>query len=310
MTAIRRFFDTIRRSLTDPTLYKDAAAQPLGKAYGYLFWILFLIGLVSVVLGALRLTAALPTIRTVSSEIQRELPNLYPEELELTLSGGILSTNVEEPYSIDLPARWKRALQDSNEVPQRVPEHFVTFDTKATMEDYVARDTVVLFTQKGFVVPDRQSSTEDRPINEGAIQFQPYGNTGTGTVTMTRKEWDTFTAFVLPFAAQLPNFAIAFAVLCVFIGPFLVAGIGWVFYVAYLTILALLLKLLAMITGKPWSYGSLYRMSMYGLTPTLLIGFVFGQIGLHYPFLGTVIFLVWMGMMLQKLTPPAAVQKA
>ena len=90
------FFRTIATSVWSPSFYAAIAAVSLGRALRYflaLALLLVAIRLVPFIVGGVVL---LPLVTT-------GLADLYPPDLELRVTKGVVTTNVTEPYFIPMP---------------------------------------------------------------------------------------------------------------------------------------------------------------------------------------------------------------
>ncbi len=292
MQSIKRFFEKIRRAVTDLSFYREVYAERTSTWVGYLYWMAYLLALIGVTLFAVKLLVATPVLSTWLSEAQRQAPALYPQPLVLTFKGGILSDNVREPLFIELPAVWK-GTQASD-----APQHFIALDTKkGSVETYATYNTMFLVTKTGIVYPDR---------SQGPLRFQPFSDVKDTTVT--RKTVDDLAAKASPLIGMAPTIIAVLALLLVLFLPFFLAAAFGAWYVLYLLFATLLLFVLSRILGRKDRYGELYKLSVYGITPAILCTFVTAQLGIAVPFLFTLIYLVWMGFVLGKL--PQRTQKA
>lgn len=92
-------FEKIRRLFYSPEFYRSLPAQPFSKVLDRLLIFLSVSFLLSGVIGAFALSSA----RGVMTEAINEMQDAYPEELDLVLEEGTLSSNVQEPYFLAMP---------------------------------------------------------------------------------------------------------------------------------------------------------------------------------------------------------------
>ena len=103
----------------------------------------FLFSVVATVRYAYSFAAFLPKLPQYVAMAREKGAGFYPKDLVVTVKDGEVSTNVKEPYAIDLPF---------------APEHLLVLDTKATAERFneykafvvVGKNTVYYRDDKGY----------------------------------------------------------------------------------------------------------------------------------------------------------------
>ncbi|MFH0851676.1 MAG: DUF1189 family protein [Candidatus Peregrinibacteria bacterium] len=299
----RTFFGRVWTSLTRPSRYMEFLRQPTSAAVKYLYGLLTLTFFVTMFLLLIGFFFSLPLIQQGIATLDRDLPSLYPQELVVTLKKGEISTNMQEPYFIDLPQHWQDFLQKrdgsiAGQEPGHFPRHFITFDSAASVEEYAPEDSFVLVTRKFIVLPDKDLSYRVISVDQSKQDF-----------TFNREIYDRLATPVSQFLRYVPT-VLTFLVIAGFLlFPFVGAAFTLLGYLLYLLVFVLLIWVIAMIMRKKVGYWNLYRLSLHGLTLPLLVSFVGGWIHLQFPYLFSILFLVWMTVVLAYL-PKKIVSRA
>src|SRR3989338_3781708 len=284
MKRLKTFAHRVWISATAPASYAQFLKQNFSAGVKYLYALLLTISAFWVIFGLIAFLIAFPTLRGAFAEIREELPGFYPQELVVTLKDGEISTNVREPYFIDVPKRWEKILAGSDY------KHFVAFDTKGNIEDYATYQSVVLVTESHVVVPDKNEGLRVIPLEETQEDF-----------TMNRRKYDQFLMIATPLLQKAPTLLVGAAIVTSLVLPFIAAGLQLAWYMFYLLFAVLIVWVIAQIANRKLRYGQLYHLSLHGLTLPLLVTTITGKIGLSFPFLFSLIFLVWMGAVLMAL---------
>ncbi len=300
MNAIKRFFRTVLDSASKPQSYNQRLREPSSRALGYLYWLLVCSMAVTTLWLAIGYIAARPDIQTFITETQSQIPDFYPAELVLTLSGGTLSTNAEEPYVFD-PAFWTSDLVgDFAEEGEEMPTHFITIDTQGSIEAYEEYDTLVLLTADKAMFPDEDGGMRVMPWTD--VQNPEKKESLDSPFIVNKELYDEGAKAFMPFVKAAP-FVIDIAVLCIMLLlPLIGAGFLWLWMLLYLAVFTLPVWALSGLMGRRLSYGKIWQISLFGLTLPLLVTLVQQMIpNFSVPFLFSLIFLVWMGVVLSKL---------
>ncbi|MDO8483116.1 MAG: DUF1189 family protein [bacterium] len=88
------FLNDIKSSLYNPVFYASLRGRTLGSSFKYFFF------LVSVLAFVMAFAWGSQLAPLFSGENLKKIVNYYPEELTVTIKGGVISTNVTEPYII------------------------------------------------------------------------------------------------------------------------------------------------------------------------------------------------------------------
>ena len=301
MQALKNFFILIWRCSSSLGVYGELVTRGVGRGIGYLY-ILLVLSSSLWILPLLGKTPALSEeVVPVSKSLAEEIQKFYPPELEIAVERGELRANVTQPYFIPMPAKLKEVLDkepSDSEWRARNAKHFIEIDTNARVEDYLQRESLVLITKRSIVVPDKEKGLEVKtiPRNESFV--------------LNRAIYDSYVPKVLYYIEMLPWFVSVAAPVCLIGLWFIIPCFTIVAYLFYLLFTSLLLRLLVVVLGARLSYGQIYAVSFYGLTPVILFQSIWESYGSFPSFLFSILFLGWMGFVCAALARDKQSQKA
>ena len=282
-----RFLTDIKRSVSDPSFYGEAVRRPLWPSIFHLYGLLVIVSFLSVLIWIVQGSVAMPKVRDAIRTFETEGRDVYPAELIVTVTGGTLSTNVKEPYAIDLPTAWKSLNGRKG--------HFLTIDTKSSLAEYARSDSLILVTKDALIYPDnRYSSNLKVTLLEKSMD-----------IVLTREKVDTLYESILPYVKLIPVFLALISTLGLLVLPFFFALFSTVGNLVYLTIIALLLFVIVHLAGRKFPFGAVFRVALFSFPAPLacsLFGTAFPQYSVSYLF--SIILLAWSLVILWKLPPP------
>ncbi len=287
MQSIKAFFNRITQCSIDPASYRQLRSAGLGSAYLYLYSLLLLTAFVSVLWLAAAVVQVIPTAKYVVDDVQKTLPTLYPPELIVTVQTGALTTNVREPYAIPVPEHWK-SFMEGIEMDQ--PKNLAVFDTKATSEDYDERSTLFLFTKSHMIAGK----------DDGELRLFPYDRIEEKVVMTNAKYQDVLKTVFTGMKEMMPMFK-GIVVVGFILSPFVIAGFALLWWMFLLLLSSLLLWFVSSMAKWGYTYNEIYRLSVYGATPVIILGMLFWIFALSIPFVLQIYFFVWMWIVLKKL---------
>jgi len=251
MGKIKTFFYSLKRSLTDPNYYREIAKIKFGFSLKYLFFLLILTSLlISLSLG-FTIIKAIPQVPGFITQSKAIINNFYPKDLEITITNGALSTNVQEPYFIKVPPEFaKENIKNMN---------LITIDTSAKVEDIKKYNTAVLVTKNAVVYPDKNNQYKIAFLNQ------------VPNSKINKQIYDRIINKALPYSKFIAPFLMTTAILTVLIMPFIIGSFSLFGKLIYLLIVTVPLFLLSFILKNKLSYGKVYQLSMHGLTFSILI---------------------------------------
>lgn len=198
-------------------------------------------------------------VKTVFSDEWRSqqsiVSNLYPSELVLTVTNGVISTNVSEPYPIALPQEWQDQKHQSS------VKNLVVIDTTTdTIDtgDFAIKDTLLILGKYGFGYHDPAKG-----------EFRIYD--------LRDKDWhENFTltqAMFSGFVAKVGSLIKWFLLAGCIILPFFLYALFFVLYLCYLIFGAVVVWLGAKLHGHQMTYGQSYIAGFYLLPAPFLYEF-------------------------------------
>ena len=259
------FFQTILKSFTDKTFYIQSAGDSFGKRFKYLVLLIVLttlLGSAKIAIDAWQWVGQ--DAPKIVSEVQYEIDRLYPDDLEMTLDKGILTTNQSQPI-IYTPRALASELKNQKNSPQQV----LVLDTKAQGEDIDTCSCMILITSKGIHVRS-DNKVEYRPFSE-------FSKDSDKPVSVTKKDYDKFVSSFRQYISvnNIRTIVIALVLSIVVFGPISVV-LGWLLTLLFWSLFGLLA---ARIIKRTQSYGYIYKMSMYLVTPFILLDLVSVLVG-------------------------------
>lgn len=281
MGKLKFFVRTFIRTLTEPGYYRDVHKASFSFSLKYLLMLLFLILFVKGLVFSFSLVSFIPKIPGYVEKGKRMVREFYPPELTITVNNGTLRTNVDEPYAIPFPKELN--VKDM---------YFAVIDTKAPIDDAKKYKSVLFVNRNAVAYPDSE--------NKG--QYKVYFLTNQkGYFVANKTAYDRTVARILP----LFDYAHYMIYFLMFASLLVLPLFGSVFYLGgvmiYLLVLAVLLYIVQRIMGKGLSYSDVYRLSMHGITFSLVFDMLKSIAGITIPFTYTVPFLIWMVLVFNSL---------
>jgi hypothetical protein len=285
------FARTYWKSLTKPFYYKDIIDAKFSFSLKYIFS-LFL--LVSFILGLSKAVGTLGYVSQIPKFVETTksfMVETYPKELKLTLKENKITTNVKEPYFIDLSQNNKAAIAPF--------AHFIAINTKGSSEEVKNLDSLFLLTADNLVVSEGTASGSYRVVSL-ASTLSKIPNGVSMDKTLFTGILDKFTPYVLK---VLPRIVIGISLLILIFYPLIRGTFGFIFQAVFLLPAALVLFIGVKILKKNISFAKTYQMSLHGVTIPVTLSFIFGFSGL-YPYISIaswLAFFVFMFVVISKL---------
>lgn len=259
-----RFFQTIKNTIYSPEFYSQISQKSFGKSVGY-----FLL-LVLILTAIKSLTLIGPLIFELPGQLQtviKETVNCYPEDLEIKITNGQVTTNVQEPYFIS-----SCGIESKTDQPLLVIDTNAPF-SKTQLDQY---KTAVWLTKDSIVY--KKSDLETRSYSLTEIKDFKLNKASIDSLSNMISPWLKFAGPILLFLA--------------FIGIYL----SYDFRLIYLLFLAAVIWLLAKIFKKTLPYGQSYKLGLYAITLGLIVELLVSLTGrltqFHgFPFMFTLITL-------------------
>lgn len=291
MQFLSRFFTTIQRSLTDVAFYHDLLKGRLRDGVWYLTKLLFVLGTMEILFVAALATPYIPSAETFLRDNLATAEQVFPEGLEVTIDNGKLSTNSAEPVLLPIPDAWADVFASDDAA--MTFSSLVVIDPAASAEDYSAKGAVVLFTETSAVFPDSDGGLRVFPLAD--LDLPPAFVIDNTMVDGLAESVRSMLSSVQPILWSVLAF-------CVFILPFLLTAFSLLSKMLWLLLPVLLLFAFAKARGLGRTYAEIYRLSLYGLTPVILVSTASSLVNFPLGFwLSLVVFLAFMGYVLTQL---------
>ncbi|TSC80559.1 MAG: hypothetical protein G01um101425_213 [Candidatus Peregrinibacteria bacterium Gr01-1014_25] len=259
MHRLRTFFQTVLRTCSDVGFYRTLRKRSLRTGTGYAYALLTLLSFVGILALAIPVVTVIPSGSAIDEKLE-DLRVLYPEDLTLTIDNGLLTSSDPKPVVIPFPTFIdQEALEDEGQTVRSL----ATIDTSASVEDYPARGSLVLLTRGGIVIPE-----------ESGYRVISYPKE---PLTITREEYVDGLARLRSMLPMMLWVLLAFSVLVL---PFIAGALSLSWHLLWLLLPTFVLWLIHRLRKAKLSYGALYRLSLYGMTPVVLLQALSSLVGL------------------------------
>lgn len=194
----------------------------------------------------------------LSEEWQRQtniVQRIFPEQLTVTVSDGVLSTNQSRPTVISIPIEWRSTAAD-------MPENLIVLDTAKAIEtaDFARHDTLIILGKDSFGIHNPQKN-EFRIINTRDHDWNE-------SFTITKEGYD---AFIAKTSRALRTFLIVITILL----PLFLYVLFFVGILIYLLFGAGVVWIAAKVRNWPLSYTEAYVAAIYLLPIPLAYNLLF-----------------------------------
>lgn len=286
MQKLRIFIQSFQRSVTDFTYYRELLKYNFWFSIKYIFFITFITIFLQTVIFAVQVAFLLPQLPAGVDHLEKRLQESYPKELVVTIKDGMLSTNQENPYVIDVPEI--RELGDF--------KHFITFNTEASISDFDKVDSYFLVTDQAIVYPDDPTGQQLSSYQVMSLKDIP------DDIVIDQKKYQTWIDNMRPIFEMIPK-AAPFVLLA---GVFLVPLFGMLFSagwnLSYLVILTAVIWIVSKAFNLKLGFWKLYQLGIHGMTLPMLLVMLLASLNVYMPLVFTSTFLLWMVLVLSNLS--------
>jgi hypothetical protein len=290
MKIIKTFAYSFKKSLLSPLYYKDVAKSKVSFNVKYLLFLLYLSALISSFYVAAKTIRVVPEVTENTRAFVTEVSETYPSELEINIKDGLLTTNVEEPYAISYTSKTSEFLNSVNSKEDYLKlKNFIVIDTSATGEDFANYNAFAVVTSKYLYFYD------DDTNGFRAVPLENIDN-----FKLNQEIFMGFLTSLDPFIQIVPSIMYGFAVFAVLIGPFIVAAGNFIGKMVFIFITALVLWGLSGVLKRGFSYKEIVKMSMHGVTLSVLASLLGFYLGFSFFGMFGIIFLAFMTFVLAK----------
>ena len=277
MNSLKTFFYSLKKSLFERKYYKDVAEANFWFSFKYLWFLIFILTIIKVLSFGGQYLKSRNRIQPKVNKLMIVTENLYPDELKLQIKNGQLSTNVREPYLFD----FKQKIKPTE-------KHILVIDTQGTIENYPNYNSYILATKNAVVYPSKSSSNR---VGETSVF---YFRNLKKDFTLNKNIYNNFLNVIRPYSNKALYFLDYFVIIFLFFF-FIFGSLFWtagiIFGLLFLTFFVWIINL---IFKKQYSYGSLFKMGMHAITWPILTSELMGYIKPPYPKFYSLIFLIWM----------------
>ena len=281
MRQLKTFFYSFRRSLADPEYYSHILKTPFSFSFKYIFFLVFLFIFARAFTVSLSLINFIPKLPQYVSQGKQIVKEFYPHELVLTFRDGALRTNVDEPYTIPFPKSLN--VQDTS---------FAVIDTKSSIDNMKNYKTVLYVTKDAVAYPDNNADSGYK------VRFFSDFR---GYTVINRASYDRVINQLLPYFDYAPHLFIG---LSFFVLLFLTV-FGTFVYLPILLIQLLVLSVIIYLISKGMKknlgYWEIYRLSLHGVTFSVLFDYFKNVFGISIPYTFVMPYLIWMTIVLSRL---------
>lgn len=277
---MKNWFNTFKLAVSQPKEYGKLSQRSFWSGYWYLFLLIVIGVLINTVIFAGEIVSSVPKVKTQLPQVKTQMLNAYPAELVVSIKNGTATTNVQEPYVISLRQIMPQLTNDEKTT-------LLVIDTNASVENYPIHKTLFFLTKTSLVYPARN--------NAGANSYEVFPLSEIKEpITLDRPLYNQLIAKVLPFVDKVPQFMYGFVVAALLLFPIVIGFAvlhGSLLYLLFMTLLVLLVSKLMKCN---FTYKTLFKASMYGLTVPLVLTFLANLLKLQIPWLHNLSFLGWM----------------
>lgn len=277
------FLNNIKSSIYNPDYYKEILNKPFSYSLRYFLSLVAIIALISTITFSF---LTLPMINKFINETAPKALNYYPDNLEITVKSGKVSSNVVEPYFIKLPSEIKSEVQGSKDYSTKTSPDLTKIDNLLVI-DTASPLTVNLFQNYKTLV--LLSGDSVAYYDNNAIKIQSLDQSINGVVN--KAKFSEVLDKIMPYLKVSPFLLLPIVFIFSFIG-FIIGNL------IYLIFGAFVIWLMFKIIKKNLEYGKAYQIGLHAITLGVILEFsvfwFFPQ--LEFPFLFTFFMLVvvWM----------------
>jgi len=255
MKRLKAFWYVYKKSLIDVDYYKDLLKV---KANFSLKYFLTLAAVAALVTTVRLVVPAIPRVQNTLNSMLDEFSAIYPDDLVITVQGGMWKINKPEPYAIPTPSILQ--MEDAD-----LPINLLVFDHDGTISDLGEFDTFVVINNVNLITVNSQNRVEAYPLDT-----LPDGE-------FTKANVSEFVQGIRSFTKYVPIIMIVFVLM------------GTLFYflifrMLYLLVVSLILLAAGNVKGMKDSFGTYYKIAMHTLTLPLTIEIMFILLGVEVTF--------------------------
>src|SRR3989338_18559 len=268
------FFTVLKKTLTSTSYYRDILAAPF--SFSFKFFLVFSV-LISLIINIYIFNKFIWAVPNVIKVMIPAVTDIYPEEIEIKINKGKISTNVAEPYTITMANVTQRLNPDAKksiDTEFGSNKNLLVIDTKGSIEDFTAYDTRFLLTSNYLMFARRAAQVEIVSLKNAQ------------DMVINKSFVEKIIKQFVPILRQV----IYFGAIFLFIAMILINILSTL---VYLIFFALLLWLLAKIINYSLAYKKSFQMGLHLSVFSMLIFSTIDTLSLpiHFPFLRSLVLL-------------------
>lgn len=271
------FFKNIQKSIYDPEFYRELLAKPFSYSLKYFIVFSLLMALIATIYLSF---SVLPKINTFLKNVSPAVLDYFPDELEIVIKDGEASSNVPEPYFLEMPFEISEDIKMNPDIRGHGIENLLVIDTRsdeATLEEFNDYNTLALLSRKTMMSYD-----EDQVVIRSLADI-PNFKLDKGVVS-------SFLAKIIPYF----RFAGPLFVIFVFAGFFYFIFSVKMFYLIFV---ALLIWMVTKIRKVDIGYKKSYQLGLHlftaGILYEIIFRFILGISEIPFLFIGLTLALAF-----------------
>lgn len=259
---------TIKNSIYSPEFYKTVPQKSLKSVFGYFFLIVLITTIIAIIQGIIWITPDfLLDSEMQTKDFAQQVVNHYPQELEVKIDQGQVTTNVAEPYFITLPMEGFQT--DGHNI-----RNLLVIDTKTSYSSFQMEQYQTI----GWLTRDTLFLKSDQETD--AIDVSEFDN-----VTINRDFVQKLETQISPLYKYVGP-----AILATLVFGSLLINLFRIFAILFMTLLVLLLL---KVMRKDINFSKAFKITTFAITLAVIIETVQGFILFPgIPFMGTVVTLL------------------
>lgn len=265
---MKEFFENIKKSIYSPAYYRELINKPFSFSFKYYLLFSLCFTLILTIPMSVR---NIPKLKAGIDSVSSSIIDKFPEELEVKIKDGQVSTNVTEPYYFKTPKEFSDSVEKEESSKF---ENLLVIDTQSgtDLNKFAEYKTIILLTDKNLVY-----------YNNEKITVQSLEKTG--PITINKSEIKSFVSKINPY---LNVFVSLFPALI-----FFVIFVGLLAHYIYLFFGGLLILITAKIAKVDIGYWKAYQMGVHLMTLPIIVTTLVNLIpNFQIPFLFTILLVL------------------
>lgn len=266
---MQQFIEHIQKSIYSPEYYRELLTRPASYSWKYYWSFTMLLAVFMTIASTIPLV---PLVNNTLNDLSKNIIAYYPDELEVHIEKGVVSTNVSEPYYLAMPTILRENIATATEL-----QYLGVIDThtQVTVEQFKAYKAGFWISKEYLIAAD----------GNGGIRISKFGPQMTHTINESSVQ--SLMDSLQPFF----KFVAPILVLVIFVAMLM----SFVLNLLYLLFGAFLVWLMSKLMKQNFTYGTAYRLCLHATTLPLIVGLAFSLLpisGGSIPFFSTILLLI------------------